>query len=149
MAEVLEMEARLKNFISQNLDKIKSDLKATESTAQSAFRKMDSHASNFGKTIVTSMIGATAIIGTFRKAMQLLIQTMNESVDLYKVQVDAEAKLNAIIVSTGQAAGFTADELFKMAAELQKVTTFGDEAVIGAQALLATFTKIGNITIGK
>jgi hypothetical protein len=41
------------------------------------------------------------------------------------------------------AAGLTSDELKGMASGLQEVTTFGDEAIIGAQNLLLTFTNIG------
>jgi len=57
-------------------------------------------------------------------------------------QVKQEAKLEAAVRATGGASGFTADELKKQAAALQLVTTFGDEAIISAQALLVTFKEI-------
>ncbi|MEP0324576.1 phage tail tape measure C-terminal domain-containing protein [Bauldia litoralis] len=53
------------------------------------------------------------------------------------------AQLESAIRSTGGAAGFVAHELTDMASGLQKVTTYGDEAIIGAQGVLLTFTKIG------
>lgn len=53
------------------------------------------------------------------------------------------AQLESTIRSTGGAAGFVAHELTDMASGLQKVTTYGDEAIIGAQGVLLTFTKIG------
>lgn len=68
---------------------------------------------------------------------------INESVELYKIQESAEKQLEQTVSSTGMAAGLTADELKKMASGLQEVTTFGDEAVIGGQSLLLTFTNIG------
>jgi len=72
-----------------------------------------------------------------------LISGFSSVIRLAGEQEKAEAKLNAVIKSTGGAAGLTATELKKMASNLQAVTTFGDETIIGAQSLLLTFTKIG------
>lgn len=57
-------------------------------------------------------------------------------------QEQAMAQLEARIKSTGGAAGFTAQEMAGMAAELQKLTTFGDEAVMEMQGVLLTFTQV-------
>jgi hypothetical protein len=54
----------------------------------------------------------------------------------------ASAQLDAVLKSTGGAAGLTRDEITSMASALQKVTTFGDDAIIGMQNLLLTFTNI-------
>lgn len=62
---------------------------------------------------------------------------------LAKEQQDVEKQLDAVLASTGFAAGLTADELKSMASELQSVTNFGDEAIINGQNLLLTFTNIG------
>ena len=63
-----------------------------------------------------------------------------------KSAMDAEnalADLEAVLKSTGGAAGVTLDELTANAAALQKVTKFSDEAVMSAQGMLLTFTNIG------
>jgi hypothetical protein len=52
------------------------------------------------------------------------------------------AQLEARIRSTGGAAGFTGTQLAGMAADLQKVSTFGDEAIMSMQSVLLTFTKV-------
>jgi len=52
------------------------------------------------------------------------------------------AQLEATVKSTGGVAGFTASELAGMASGLQKVTTFGDEAIQSMQAILLTFTRL-------
>jgi hypothetical protein len=52
------------------------------------------------------------------------------------------AQLNATLKSTGGVAGRTSEELAKTAAALQKVSTFGDEAIISAQSLLLTFKNV-------
>lgn len=59
----------------------------------------------------------------------------------------AEAQLNAVIKSTGNAAGVTAEQMTSLASALQKTSLFGDEAIIGAESLLLTFTKIGGDVI--
>lgn len=57
-------------------------------------------------------------------------------------QERAERKVEDVLKATGNAAGFTSDQLKKMASDLQSVTTFGDEAILSAQALLLTFKEI-------
>jgi hypothetical protein len=56
--------------------------------------------------------------------------------------MDAERKLDAVLTATGHAAGFTTDQLKDQAAQLQRLTTFDDDAVVGFQAVLATFKNI-------
>lgn len=68
---------------------------------------------------------------------------IRESVQAFTEEEQALARLRATLRSTGQAAGLTEQELVKMAGAFQKATKFGDEATIGAQAVLLTFTKIG------
>jgi len=69
--------------------------------------------------------------------------TITGLIATYRTQEQAERKLETVIRSTGEAAGLTAQELKDMASGLQEVTTFGDEAIIEAQSLLLTFTKVG------
>ena len=59
-------------------------------------------------------------------------------------QENAVTKLEAVLKSTGGVAELTSKQLQVLAAELQKVTSFGDETIITAQSLLLTFTQIGS-----
>lgn len=72
-----------------------------------------------------------------------LTATVTGLISTYRTQEQAERKLETALTSTSYAAGISADELKNLASELQSVSTFGDEAIIEAQALLLTFTKIG------
>ena len=72
-----------------------------------------------------------------------LSATIGGLINTYRTQEQAEKKLATVLKSTGSAAGLTSKELIEMAGSLQKVSTFGDEAIIEAQSLLLTFTKIG------
>lgn len=65
------------------------------------------------------------------------------SVKAYQDSENTLAQLNAVIKSTGGAAGVTADQATKLALSLQKTTRYSDEAVLGAENLLLTFTSIG------
>lgn len=57
-------------------------------------------------------------------------------------QQNAVAQLEARLVSTGGAAGRSSQELQRMAASLQQVSTYGDETIMTAQSLLLTFKQI-------
>ena len=61
-----------------------------------------------------------------------LISGLSESLKLAGIQEQAEKKLETALGRTSQA-------LLDQASALQKVTTFGDEAIIGVQASLAAF----------
>lgn len=56
---------------------------------------------------------------------------------------DRIAQTNAVLKSTGQAAGVTADQVTKLATALEKQTKFSDEDVRSVENLLLTFTSIG------
>lgn len=71
------------------------------------------------------------------------------AVDAAHTQAAAEAQLEARLQSTRGAAGLTANELKKMASELQNVTNIGDEATIAAQAMLLSFTNIHKETFPR
>lgn len=53
------------------------------------------------------------------------------------------AQLDAVIKSTGGAAGLSQDEVLDLAGSLSKVTRFSDDAVLAGQNILLTFTSIG------
>lgn len=55
----------------------------------------------------------------------------------------AQAQLNAVLESTDGAAGMTAEEINKLAEAYSSMTMFDDEAIVGAQSVLLTFTQIG------
>ncbi|MDY6790537.1 MAG: phage tail length tape measure family protein [Thermodesulfobacteriota bacterium] len=87
------------------------------------------------KTMAVGMAAGVAGIYALGKGIETVTQAA-------MTQRDAEAKLGAVLQSTGHAAGFTLDQLKNMAAGLQQVTTFGDETVLSGMAILATFKNI-------
>jgi len=79
--------------------------------------------------LASALLGAVAL--GFRKIVR-------ESSEAQAVQ----AQLAAALESTGHAAGRSAEQLNAHAEALSKVTTFSDEAIGSAQALLLTFRQI-------
>ena len=75
--------------------------------------------------------------------VQGLMNGFRGVIEKTKEQALVEAQLNAVLKSTAGAAGLTSKELLNMASALQKQTRFGDEAIIKAQSLMLTFTKVG------
>ncbi len=90
------------------------------------FRAMTRDARRFG-----TLIGGIFSIVAVKAATEAFVR-----------QEQAIFQLEARLRSTGGAAGFSSDQLQGMARAIQKMTAFGDEAVIEMQSLLLTFTKI-------
>lgn len=116
--------------------KVHLDIKTTG--GKKAARELGSVDKGLGKLAKSAIATAGAFFGA-----RMLIQGFQNIVELTRQQVLAEAQLNAVLKSTQGAAGLTAKELKNMASALQKQTRFGDEAIIQAQSLMLTFTKIG------
>lgn len=60
-----------------------------------------------------------------------------------KEAIDGQKQLQAVLKSTGGAAGVTAEQANELANSLAKVTNFQDDTITGAQNMLLTFTRIG------
>jgi len=72
-----------------------------------------------------------------------VVLAFRDVLGLYDEQERAEAKVAQAVRATGGAAGFTADQLYNQASALQKLTRFGDEAILnGVTAQLLTFKEI-------
>lgn len=66
------------------------------------------------------------------------------SVKAYSESQDILAQLNTVLKSTGNVAGWTADNAIKLSKALQSDTKYSDEAVLSVENLLLTFTAIGS-----
>ena len=65
------------------------------------------------------------------------------AVNEFKEAERVSNQLNAVIRSTGGVAGVSADDVKKLASEIQSISTFSDDAVIGSSNLLLTFKQVG------
>ena len=72
------------------------------------------------------------------------------SIKAFDAQQKAIAQVEAGLKSTGNQVGITSEEFQKMAAELQKISLFGDEDILGdVTAQLLTFTGIAKEQFGE
>ena len=120
------------------------------------FAKMDKLKSGLGKAgnmVKRGMAKMSRAVRSFARATQVAMQKARMAVFalagaiagvlyLTAQQETAEAKLAAAMKASGYAAGFTTKEMIKMAGALQMITSEGDEAIMGAQAILSTFVNI-------
>lgn len=98
-------------------------------------KKADTSSSSTGKMLGV-LGGAAAVYGIVKKGIL-------DSVTAWEEQEKVMAQTEAVIKSTGGAAGYTTQEIGDMASELQRTTTFADEVIQSGQNLLLTFTNIG------
>ncbi len=110
----------------------------TGNTTEQSTQKLESSWSKFSKTIITLNQGlqlAKQIFGTVKRAVDDLVSAYGE-------QENAMAILNAALISTGHIADVNQHALYRLASSLQNVTTYGDEVIISAMALLQ---QLGNL----
>ena len=105
-----------------------ADDKKFKSTANSITSQLKSLAGVAGLTL-----GAAGLVGFLKQS----ITAFNEAQRVI-------AQTNAVIQSTGGVAGYTTEQIQKMAAEIQKTTTVSDEAAQQGMNMLLTFTKVGH-----
>ena len=116
--------------------KVRVDIKATG--ADKASRNLGKVDKGLGRLAKSAAGAAAAFFGA-----RMLIDGFRSVLNATREQILAETQLNAVLKSTAGVAGLNAKELTNMASALQKQTRFGDEAIIKAQSLLLTFTKVG------
>jgi len=81
---------------------------------------------------------------TMAATFYAITRVVSSTTKAFIEQEAAQRQIEARVRSTGFAAGMTSRELREMAAGFQKVTTYGDEAVLSLQGILLTFTNIGH-----
>lgn len=118
---------------------IQLTIKIVKDAAEASVRSFNNSMKGFQDRLNTVRIAGQGLQETFR----ILRAGIGNLLQLSAVQERAERKVEQAIRSTGQAAGFSADELKKVASSLQEVTVFGDENILNnVTAQLLTFTNI-------
>lgn len=122
--------------VSKTAKDVKGELEGVGNKGFSV-NKILSDLGNVGKTILKAglIAGAAAITAVGAE----LVSCIKDASEFQQV----EAQLNAVLKSTGGAAGLTSKEIMDMADSLQKTTRFTDDAILEGQNLLLTFTGIG------
>lgn len=115
-----------------DINALKTKLTSTDKQVS----KLQTAAKGVGKALATTAKVAAVGFGALTAAV-------TTSIAVFREQEQAEIRTKKTIEATGGAAGLAAEEIFKMASELQNVTTYGDETIIAGQNMLLTFRNIG------
>jgi len=113
--------------------------------AVDASKRADTAMGNLGSTLKKMALAGGALFlakkafDALGAAMGKVIDFTKESIKLAGVQEAAEKKLATALETAGIHTEGAAKRLNEYAAELQKVTTYGDETIIGVESMLATF----------
>ncbi len=82
----------------------------------------------------TQLLGLTGALGGIASISQLIDNIVEAQ--------EATAQLNAAFKATGQGLGLSRQKLDELASSLQQTTTFSDDLVKNAEAVLLTFNKV-------
>lgn len=80
-----------------------------------------------------ALAGGAALVGFLSSSVKEAIESEN-----------AMAQLNAVLESTKGVAGVSAGQVSDLADSLSNMTRFTDEAIVGGESMLLTFTNIGS-----
>lgn len=121
-------------------DNVKFDIQAqnkTDKAFASVKKNLSGAERGFGslQKVALGLGAAAGGIYAMAKGIQVVTEAAN-------VQREAEAQLNAVLETTGHAAGYNLAQLQAMASGLQSVTTYGDEAILSGMSILATFKEV-------
>lgn len=112
--------------ISGDISKFQDALKNAEKQTEG----LDKALSSTAKVSGAAFAALTAIIGT--------------SIASYAEQDRVEQKLNATLANTGRISGVTAEQVGELTEKYNRLTTYQDEAIMSAQTVLASFSKISS-----
>ena len=110
--------------------------------ASAAFNSARNAATGFFKSIggVGGIAGGLGIGIGISQIISFAQSATHEMLEARK----ASKQLDAVLRSTGSAAGVTANQVKALAEEFQKTTNFEADLTVRAAAVMLTFTKIGN-----
>lgn len=123
-------------------------------TADGEMRKLEKQVDDVGKAgkrmgrvfeVAMGNLAANAVAGLTRAVGNLArngFRLLSRSVQLRGIQQIAERKLEQALRNLGDGAEEAAPRLFEVARQMQAVSNFGDETIITAQAMLASFKEV-------
>lgn len=123
------MDSNLLQLVIKVRDEASDTLKQVGSTVNNVGNSLKE---GFGKAAIVSGV---ALAGLTAEAVK--------SINAFQESELAVSQLEAVLKSTKGAAGITKDAALDLASSFEKVTMFSDEAVLGAESMLLTFTSIG------
>ena len=114
------------------------------SSLQKTFGKAADSGDNFGRTL--GRVGKAAGVAVGAAALGGIALTLKAGISEWTESTKVIAQTQAVIKSTGGAAGVSAKEVDTLAESIRRKTGVDDEAIASGENLLLTFTNIRNET---
>ena len=114
---------------------------STKDKASKNVKKVEGSFKRLTKTIKASALAQVAAIAGVAIALRGMVRAIGNAITAANKQADAINALEGALAPLGAGVDKVSKALQAQAAALQKVTTFGDEEIIEAQALIASFIK--------
>jgi len=105
-------------------------------------KDVESHGSRMGSAFKS--MGKAAALGAGAAGIGAVVATLKVGIDEYQEASQVAAQTNAVIKSTGQVAGVSADHVGSLAEAMMRKSGIDDEAIASGENLLLQFTKIRN-----
>ena len=131
--------------VAQNIDKSMSGLSSTADAVSTKFTAFNGIAAGAMQAIGGAL---TNLVGS---GFSALSGVLTDSIAESQGWQSALAQTEAVVKSTGGAAGLTAQQMAQMASDMSAASgksMFSDDAILGAQNVLATFTQIKGTNFG-
>lgn len=126
-------KAKLMVVVGADTKDYQKKMKAMSKNLDGLSQKLKGFGSGVSKAVGVGLAAAGAAMGAF------VIQGVKDAAEAE----EKLAQLDAVIASTGGAAGITRDEIVKMSDAFEQTTKFSAEMTQESAALLLTFTNIG------
>jgi len=107
--------------------------------ASREFKRLESRTRRLGRTFSALKV---AVAGAAAAATYMAVRTMKDSLAAFAEQEAAERELAAALALVGDEAAATMPRMKEFAAEIQRTTTIGDEAVLQLMAMGASMGKL-------
>jgi hypothetical protein len=131
----LEKMRKTSDQVSTSGKKVKDSLDQTKSSMHG----LNQGASGLIERMTGVSVGSLSAAGALTALGLGVKYSIEQAVEAEKIQ----KQLEAVITSTGGAAGLTADEVDQMAGRLSDLTAVEDDTIKKGAAVMLTFTKIG------
>jgi hypothetical protein len=141
MSQDLTFAIKAVNEAQGTLRSVQNDLDGVTGKADSAAAGAGRFSGALGTVgaVAGGFVAANVLAGGFEK----ITGAIGDSIAGYREQVQVSAQTDAVLKSTGGAAGLTADEILNLAGALKEQSLFADDAIQAGENLLLTFTGIG------
>lgn len=134
-------DSKLTIEIAANVSQAVKGIESVSKSMEDASKKANSFGGKLS-SVGLSLSAFNSILGTVTTATKRIAQTTSELVSIYAIQEQAQTRLATTLKATNNAVGMSATELYNLASAFQEVSTYGDEAIIGVEALFVSTGKI-------